>query len=251
MLSSEEKAKMAHKIRALLAKTVDKGCSEAEAMAAAIKAKELIDAHQINLSEYELEQEGFTRGKAEKPWQRRFNVQWALCAVIASFCEVKVWGSYEANGTRRSEKRVVFFGLQSDVEFANWLLVALESFIWSNADQFEQELRMKQGPNAGGYYVKRDFAMGACARIGERLREAIKARTPQVMGDGRSLMIVKQALVQREFNKLGFKLGSGTAQSFNRGDAPADAYAAGRAAGDRASFGRPVGASSGPRLKLT
>jgi hypothetical protein len=249
MNSMEDKAKIANKVRALLAKTTDKGCTEAEAMAAAIKAKALMDEYQINLSEFDLESEGFIRGKAEKAQPYRFNVQDYLAGAIGAFTDCKVWCTFAASGLRRSDKRQVFFGLKSDVEFANWLLVALECFVWQNANEFETEHRIKFGPTAGGYYLKRDFARGCVARINERLREAVKSRTPAVMGDGRALVVVKHALVEREFNKLGMTLGKASARTFNRGNAPPDAYSAGRAAGDRASFGRPV-AGKGETLKL-
>jgi hypothetical protein len=248
---TEDKKAIALKIRALLAKTADRGCSEAEAIAAAAKAKELLDKYQIDLSEHELEEEGFVKGKAEKAQARRFNVQETLAHWIAKFCEVKVWHTFDSAGYRRKEKRIVFFGLRSDVEFANWLTVALEAFVWHNADEYETKLKYEHGPTVGGYYLKRDFAMGACARINQRLRAEVEARKPQTMSDGRALMVVKNQLVEREFNKLGMSLGSASPRSYKHGDAPPDAYAAGRAAGDRASFGRPVGASSGPRLKLT
>lgn len=244
-----DKAHIATKVRALLAKTVDNGCTEAEAMAAAIKAKALIDEYQINLSELELAEEGFVKGKAEAAWTRRFNVQDYLMVQVASFCEVKTWRQYDNYGFRAKGPRVIFFGLKSDVEFANWLLVALESFIWTQADAFELGERMRLGPSVGGYYMKRNFARGAVFRIKERLREAVAARKPQAMGDGRSLVIVKQALVTREFDKLGLKFSNSSGGELNRGDAPADAYSAGKAAGDKASFGRPVG-SQAERLKI-
>jgi hypothetical protein len=57
-------------------------------------------------------------------------------------------------------------------------------------------------------------------------------------GDGKSLVVVKGALVASEFQKLDLTLRKGgklAAAAKDRG-----AYGAGRAAGDKASFGRPV-----------
>jgi hypothetical protein len=57
-------------------------------------------------------------------------------------------------------------------------------------------------------------------------------------GDGRSLVIVKNAIVTREFAKLNMKLRSGGRSKTRAVDG--SAFNAGRAVGDKASFGRPV-----------
>lgn len=206
------------RIKALLAKTVDRGCTEAEAMAAAAKAKELMDVHQLNLSDVELEEEGCIRGTAEDHMHRKLNIQDWICAAVGAFCEVKVWGS---------GKRIVFFGLRSDVELANWLLKSLEAFIWSKADAYGTT-----------YMTRRTFAMGCANRISERLHEEARNRKArQPIGTGRSVMVIKNAIVQREFNKLGLHLGR-QRRSYTRGDE--NARAAGYKAGDGAHFGRPI-----------
>jgi len=210
------------RIRSLLAKTVDNGCTEAEALAAALKAKELMDTYQIDLSEEELEADGFVRGWAEQPQARRFNAQWRLCDAVADYCEVKVWGQ---------GRRVVFFGLRSDVELANWLVKALESFVWQKADEF-----------GGDYFEKRNFAMGCVDRIKDRLREeASHRRSPVMAGTGKSLVVVKQQLVEREYAKLGLRLRC-CSSSYTSGGSDT-ARRAGHAAGDKATFGRPFSSS--------
>jgi hypothetical protein len=230
-----ERQEIAARIRALLAKTVDKGCTEQEAVAAAAKAKELMDRHQVDLSETELEEEGFAKGKAESPEQRKFNVQDRLGSSIADYCEVKAWKTYAGH---RKRWRFVFFGLRSDVEFANWLLNGLEAFVWQKADEY-----------GGSYFDKRNFAMGCADRITERLRAEVKARKqkPVTMSSGRDLVVVKQAIVQREFDKLGMRFRSCRSSSYCSGGSDA-AHAAGYQAGDGASFGRPVGGFTQRRL---
>jgi hypothetical protein len=225
---TEDRKSIAARIRALLSKTVDKGCTEQEALAAAAKAKELMDRYQVDLSETELEDEGFAKGTAESAENRRFNAQDWIVNAIAAYCDVKCWRTQV--GSRKW--RYVFFGLRSDVEFANWLLKGLEAFIWQKADEF------------GGLYLdKRNFAMGCANRISQRLREEVSARKAktQTMSSGRELVVVKQEIVQREFNKLGLRLRSGASRSYVSGGSSA-ARAAGYAAGNGASFGRPVSA---------
>ena len=60
-------------------------------MAAAAKAKELMDRYQVDLSETELEDEGFAKGATEFPERRKLNVQDLIGWDIARYCEVKAW----------------------------------------------------------------------------------------------------------------------------------------------------------------
>jgi Protein of unknown function (DUF2786) len=225
-----ERQEIAAKVRALLAKTVDKGCTEQEAVAAAAKAKELMDRYQVDLSEAELEEDGFARSRAEGPKSRKLDVQDLIGWDIADYCEVKSW---KQCSDYRGRWRFVFFGLRSDVKFANWLLKGLEAFIWQKADEY-----------GGSYFEKRNFAMGCAERITERLRAEVEARKQKhvTMSSGRDLVVVKQAIVQREFDKLGMRFRSASCSSYYNGGSD-EARSAGYQAGDRASFGRPVGAA--------
>lgn len=242
---SNTKIELAAKIRALLAKTVDNGCTEAEAMSAASKAKQLMDEYQIDLDEAGLEAEGFVRGTAEGAEKRKLNAQDWLANAISEYCEVKSWrtavgGFYSG----RAKYRYVFFGLRSDVEFANWLLKALEAFCWQRADDYAVQT------GEGDYLSKRNFVMGCASRISQRLREQVAARKVQNQhtATGKSLVIVKSAMVKREFDKLGLRLRTASRSGGYRSGGSAGAHAAGRAAGDRASFGRPVNGGSAPKM---
>lgn len=221
------KIELASKIKALLAKTVDNGCTEAEAMSAAIKAKQLMDDHQITFTDLDFEAEGVVRGKAEGPENRKINLQDRLAGAVAAYCDVKHW--HKSDGYRQ-RTRVIFFGLRSDVEFANWLLKALEAFTWQQADQF-----------GGSYFQRRDFARGCVNRITQRLCVEVAARNaqPTKMSDGRSLVVVKNAVVERAFKATGIKIYKGSASGVRRANT-GNAYSAGEAAGNRAGFGRPV-----------
>lgn len=243
-MSNHSKIELAAKIRALLAKTVDNGCTEAEAMAAAAKAKQLMDEYQIDLDEAGLEAEGFVRGTAEGAEARKLNAQDWLANAISSYCEVKSWRTATGGTYARAKYRYVFFGLKSDVEFANWLLKALEAFCWQRADAWAIET------GQGDYLSKRNFVMGCASRISQRLREEAAARKAanQHTATGKSLIVVKGALVDREFAKLGLRLRTASRSGGYRSGGSHDAHAAGRSAGDRASFGRPVSGGSSPKL---
>ena len=61
---------------------------------------------------------------------------------------------------------------------------------------------------------------------------------------GRALVLVKSAIVERDYKALGLRL-SGPRTGVNFGGE--SGYAAGKAAGDRATFGRPVNGGGGVR----
>lgn len=113
--SEDNKKSIAFKIKALLAKTTQAGCSEAEAMMAAHKAKELLDKYQIDLSELDLREEGTSETEVQMSAISR-----DLSGSVAAYCEVKSW---------RSQGKHHYLGLKSDVFFAEWLLLALTSFV--------------------------------------------------------------------------------------------------------------------------
>lgn len=247
-----EREKVAVRIRALLAKTKENGCSEGEAMAAALKARELADKYQINLSETELEAEGVVQGTAEAPAARKFDLQPYLVGPIADFTDCRTWRTTVyvtedgelADGpwNGEAEERWQFLGLQSDVEFAFWLLVHLEDFIWDKADAYVDE-------HGGGWLETKTFAVGCLTRIAERLREESSKRrlaAPVVTSTGRSLVVVKNAMVETVYVSLNLRLRSTGNRIGRMGSG--DAYSAGRAAGNSAGFGRPANNGGGTKL---
>jgi hypothetical protein len=227
---------VATRIRALLSKTVENGCSEAEALAAALKARELLDAYQLELSDVELEAEGIIQDTAEKAEDRQTNVQWELGGAVADFCEVRGWFQSVPRGGKRI---CTFHGLRSDVEFARWLIKALEVFVWQQADAYAL-----QEP---GRAARRSFVLACCGRIRERLQLETDLRhlkPAMVSSTGRSVALAKKAIVTREFEKLNLKL---RVSSLGCGGGSDAAAAAGRAAGGKAGFGRPVNSGGGMR----
>lgn len=217
MTTSDNLQSISTRIRALLAKAADAGVTEHEALAFAAKARELMERYQLGLSDLELREEGVaTRGVSIFS----LTVGKALAVNLALYCDCKVWGDYKAG-------QMKFFGLRSDTELAEWLYVALVSFV--QQETLEWAL-------AGGALKSEveDFAIGCAMRISDRLREAAASRQPS--GTGKALMVVKNALVTEEFAKLNLRLRYG-GRTHQRAS---EAYGAGASAGERANFGRPL-----------
>lgn len=225
-----KREKVASVVEALLAKTTENGATEAEAMAAAEKARELMDRHQIDLGEVGMQREGVHKVSIKRGHYKTLAVKDRLAHFVSEFCDCRVW-------LTKSSDQMHFFGLRSDAEFATWLIGSLEQFVGNGALAFIagqpfMEARVR-------WEAEKAFVLGAIDRINQRLAELTRnRRATMAKGDGKSLVVVKGALVASEFQKLDLTLGKGGrlgAAAKDRG-----AYGAGRAAGDKASFGRPV-----------
>lgn len=220
---------MIDKIRALMSKTMDNGCTEAEAMLALEKARALMDA-------YEVTDEDLALTAAEKAVLHNTQatdenrIRWALFHRVAEFAGCKGW----FNG-RPTDGRLTFCGLPSDIAFATWLLDTLEAFV--RAELATHLMATRPVGRSDRIRVINGFVMGCTGRISRRLREMISQSEAVATGNGRALMVTKTALVDAVLRDAGIKLRSRSGS--DRVADPASIHA-GRAAGERASFGRPV-----------
>ncbi|MCW2275110.1 DUF2786 domain-containing protein [Rhodoblastus acidophilus] len=233
-----DRKKMIERVRALLAKTTDNGCSEAEALSAAAKAQALMDEHDIAQGDLRepTQFSMFQRAKA-----KRDQVVKNLAVVVGKFYGCKV--------TTNEKGDVTLFGRDCDVVMAEWLLDTLVAHV-------KRELKahfasLKQNNPA---YLKirgvrtrerNGFVLGAVYRIEARLRELTPAPTPA----RNALVATNTALVNAGFadwlKDRGSKLKQGRASNVGAFNWAIDA---GTEAGDRASFARPVGHASGSMM---
>lgn len=236
-----DKKSISARIKALLSKTTENGCTEAEAMSAAVKARELMDTYNIELGAVGMEAEGTAKAQSPDTSYKTLGIKWRVAMSIAAFCDVKVW---------RGGKKLTFFGLQSDADFATWLAESLDGFIQRAAINYMTNINPRDlNPSfkMPRWEAEKAFVMGAIKRISQRLDELTAARGHVAApGSGTSLVVVKGALVERAFRALDMKLRSGGSSYTQSRDG--GSYAAGQAAGDRASFGRPVNGGGAQRL---
>lgn len=219
------------KIRALMSKTVENGCTEAEAMAALAKARAMMDAHEVTDGELQLSREETAVLRREPPGSKDpHKVKAFLAMAIAEFTDCRAW--------RDGQKALVFCGLPSDARFATWLLDSLAQFVRA---ELVNHLMSDLNIGADRTAVCNGFAAGCCSRISARLRELVAQSKSAQTSNGRELVVVKSAAVSAKMAELGITLGKSRSSS-RRFDG--NAYAAGKAAGDRASFGRPVSGQS-------
>ena len=109
------------RIQGLRAKTVEQGCTEQEALAAAAKVAELLDRYGLSLSELDLQRQACD-GAAVETSRKRVGPVDDCVPAVAAFFDCRAWGEKAAAGTLR----YVFFGLPADVAAARYLYDLVE-----------------------------------------------------------------------------------------------------------------------------
>jgi Protein of unknown function (DUF2786) len=217
------------KIKALLAKTTANGASEAEMLSALDKASAMMDAYDITDEEVKVARDEAVMKHADPPdLSDPHKIKWRLTYGVRLFCGVEIYRS-------RNETGLVCIGMPSDVQFAMWLLDNLADFVFA---ALYEHLIGCCAPPSERRVVMRSFVEACCDRITDRLLELVKRSEKARTGNGRELVVVKDAAIKAYMKQHKIHLRTccmGASSNINSA-----AQAAGRAAGDRASFGRPV-----------
>jgi hypothetical protein len=225
MAMTDNQEKMFDKIRALLSKTTENGCTEEEELAALAKARALMDAYEVTEADLQItKEEGVVmrRGSGTDPHGIKSNMTQA----VAKFCDCRAW--LDRDG------KLVFLGLASDTQFATWLLDHLAGYVLV---ELTDHLMGDIAIGVQRRKVINGFVDGITWRVSERLRELCKPTAAAASSNSRALVVIKQTLIKAKMDELGIKLRSGSGSRHQRDEG---SFAAGRSAGDRASFGRPV-----------
>jgi hypothetical protein len=236
---------IAHRIRSLLAKTVENGATEAEALAAAAKARAIMDAHRLSQSDIEVQEEPIDLELVDRPVDHKSAAVDACLYGIEAYCGVETWfrTSFD-NGTKVRKRRLVIFGLRSDVQMAKYLYQMIAASIRLETAAFARANQNSWRDAPTTRKINQSFQVGMARRVGQRLSElAQTANATAKTSDGTALVVVKNAVVQQAFADLGLTMGRGLAglKAFDHG-----AYHAGQAAGDRVNLSRPIdGAAQG------
>jgi hypothetical protein len=221
---TDNREKMLDKIRALLSKTTENGCTEEEYLAALAKARALMDAYEITEADLQLTKEEGVVLRKEMKGTDPHRIKFSMSMAVGEFCDCRAW--------RDGDEKLVFMGLASDTQFATWLLDHLAGFVLT---ELTDHLMGDIAIGVPRRRVINGFVDGITRRISERLRELCKPPAA-ASGNSRALVAIKQTLIKAKMDELGIKLR--TATSSRQSDE--GSFAAGRSAGDRASFGRPV-----------
>lgn len=189
------------RIQALRAKTVDNGCTEDEALSAAAKVAELLDRHDLSLSDMELRTAPCERRAYETHRKKRIPLDDCIGA-IANFCDCRVWREKNVAG----ESSYVFFGLRSDIEVAHYLTELIDSAVRAELGRFKTSAAYSQFRHQQRHLANASFALGMVASIADKLTRMKASRDQVNQSTGRGLVVLKTSVVDAEFDRLDLKL---------------------------------------------
>ena len=230
------------KILALMAKTTENGCSEAEAMMAAKKVQSMLNQYQLSLSDIKIKESKCITGDYDTKLRAAAATENCVNAV-AYFTDTKCWKSTEIGGFIHYK----FFGLEHDVMIAEYIVKICDWAIIYEGEDFKNTEMYIYSLNRSRSL--KDFRFAMSVRIGKRLREMKDAQNKMNASDGRSLVVVKGAIITEEFAKLNMRLRGRSRASHQCRDAAA--MNAGYAAGDRVNISPGVSDRAQRRPELT
>ncbi len=216
----DSRKKMLDKVKAILSKTMDNGCTKSEAMAALAKARELMATYEIDEKELRdvAEKAQIHKTAVADPYEIKSN----LCVNVGRFTSCKAF--------RDIDKTVCFAGKEGDIIFATWLLDTLQRFVMRALRQYQADRAKKHLGNSN--WTSASFVVGCAARINEKLKEFAPIDWAET-----------QELIVKELNmSLTKSRSSGKEVDYN-------AASSGHTAGNSARFDRPVGSGGTLRLK--
>jgi len=187
------RARIIVKVQALLSKTVDNGCSEAEALSAAGKADELMQAYDLTFTDIETEVRDETYGARKRPFaggngrRRAFHeVRGCVCS-IAAYWDCRAW-SHNSD--------LVYFGSKDDSEQAHVMTDMLRLAMDGEWGQYLKSPDRNQTKH--GKTLRASFMIGMSVRLAEQLRD-MKAARSAATGTGTALVVVKSQVVTEKY----------------------------------------------------
>ncbi|MGE4526806.1 MAG: DUF2786 domain-containing protein [Rhodospirillaceae bacterium] len=197
MIDTEARRRLRETLAALRARTTDRGCTEAEALAAAAKASELLSKHGVTEAALEFEEYRVEIG--------RRTVVDALWSQAAIFCHCKLW--YSGCGGRWT---VVYFGRWNDVAVAEYLHALLERHVKAATREWQKgpEYRRRRTPKTKREATKA-FQQGLVSALKAKLWEQQWRRTPKVEGTNHQALVLSPlAAVEDALQRKGIQFDS-------------------------------------------
>ncbi|HEY0204777.1 MAG TPA: DUF2786 domain-containing protein [Acetobacteraceae bacterium] len=189
------------RIQALRAKTVEQGCTEAEALAAAEKVAELLDRYGLSLSELDLKNQ-VCEGAAVETGRKRVAPVDDCVPSVAAFFDCRVWGEKGGDG----RLRYVFFGLPADVVAARYLYDLVELAFETETAGFRAGPTYAEMPSSLRRTATNSFGIGLARGIVAKLHTLRQAREGALRGaSGRDLVVAKADVVEAELARLGLQ----------------------------------------------
>lgn len=187
--------KVIARIKALREKTIDRGCTEQEAVAASKKVADILAQYELSMSDVDLESQSCQMGKFDTGRKRKTAGIDFLMRPLARFFDLRTWCTIGCGQTMKH----IFFGLPADVEAALYLVDVINVAMTTETEKF------KKHPLYCGASDLRSFQLGMALSIESKLNTIKAARTSQTSATGTDLVPVKSEMVNAEYDKLGLK----------------------------------------------
>jgi hypothetical protein len=211
-------------VQALRARTVERGCSEAEAMAAAAKLAELLARYDLTLDEVSVRRSD-CEGVTVATGRRRRAPADACVPPIADFCDCRVWGEEAEDGALR----YIYFGLRADVQGARLLHDLVDAAFESETAAFRAGATYRALRGGDRRMAANSFQVGLANGIVGKLEVIRRERAVGAKSGGFDLVALKHTVVDEEMERLGLRFT--TRKTSSRRLVHEEAYLAGRAAG--------------------
>lgn len=200
-LAADDLDRLKGRIAALLAKTVGNGCTEEEALAAAAKAAELMDRHDLSLSDADLGRSPCEQLAYRTMRKKRMPIEDCVGAV-AAFCDCRVWREKDTDGAFRT----VFFGLRSDVTVAHTLTAVIDEALRSELGRYKTSRAYQRFRHQERSVANTSFSLGMAASVAAKLDTLKRERDQANRATGRDIVLVKSNVVDTELAKLDLAL---------------------------------------------
>ncbi|PVM90688.1 DUF7168 domain-containing protein [Caulobacter endophyticus] len=220
--------------RALAAKTVANGCTEAEALAAAEKLAVLLAEHNMELDEAEMRAtpiDRFTGSVGSEVGERLPRIATAIGQLTGATSWRSLAGVYPV--------QINFFGLEHEVQVARYLLEICARALRDACERQNRDLALLRP------IIRRARMQAYLDGMADRLAERIRAMKPPAP-TGTGLVVLRNQLVDAALAEAGIQLQDMRRRSSRDYD---PAYGHGRLAGDGVSLNAGV-TSQNPQRAL-
>lgn len=246
MDTAQQLESIKHRIRSLVSKTVQAGCTEAEANLAAEKVGDLLEQYNLSLTDVMLAAEKCILGKHETTSRNRTKLS-GCAKAIGRFTDCIVYSGKNAEGYRY----YAFFGLESDVSMAKYLCEIITSALNEETAKFKRTDESYIVGLAPRKTLTNNFQEGFVSRINHMLddmKETKHREHYEACHEKLPILAAKEEKVKHDFKELGITLKK--SYGSNRFKYNSGAYSAGSNAASNVNLSRPVN-NSGKMKMLT
>jgi hypothetical protein len=231
--SADKRNALLDRISALLAKTQERGCTEAEALSAAELASKLMSRYGLSLSELKsISTPADVCDTNEMPIGRvRSHEVLHAAEAIAYYTDTRYW--YRRDYIRRAVL-LAYFGLVADVQVANYLTNILRSAMDTQWKVYWETHRKYSDSSART--ARANFMRGMADRISIRLDNMKAAQNNASDNNCQAIVLVKKNIVEKAFEAAHIEIKEDNSHCWGSPDP--GAYHAGDLAGGRVTIAR-------------